>query len=82
MCFRPAGADTVPVCPNCGKEVPIIGGVVLKKCPHCKADMPELSSASAPATPSAPAVPDAPAAPKAPGKPKPPAVSDDVPNNR
>lgn len=39
MCFRPAESGDVPVCPNCGKKVPVMGGVKLKKCPHCKADM-------------------------------------------
>ena len=66
MCFRPAGADTVPVCPSCGKQVPIMGGVVLKKCPHCKADMPSMDEAASPAAPSAPAAPGAPSAPKPP----------------
>lgn len=75
MCFRPAEAETVPVCPNCGQKVPIMGGVVLKKCPHCKADMPETpaagapgAAAAAPKAPGAPVAPGAPAAPKAPGE--------------
>ncbi len=74
MCFRPAAAESVPVCPHCGEKVPIMGGVVLKKCPHCKGDMPEISAAGAPSgapgAPKAPGAPQAPGAPKAPGTPK------------
>lgn len=72
MCFRPASADTVPVCPNCGEKVPIMGGVVLKKCPHCKGDMPEMTAAGAPSVPvaGAPSAPKVPGVPKAPGAPK------------
>lgn len=73
MCFRPAESAVVPVCPNCGEKVPIMGGVVLKKCPHCKADMPEDPSAAAP-SPAAPGAPAAPNAPKAPGAPAAPAA--------
>lgn len=72
MCFRPASAETVPVCPHCGEKVPIMGGVVLKKCPHCKGDMPGVAVAGAPSVPSAPTspgVPKTPGAPKAPGAP-------------
>lgn len=75
MCFRPADVGFTPICPTCGKEVPIMGGVKLKKCPHCKADMPDEAYesggavAAAPKAPAAPAIPKAPAAPKAPGTP-------------
>ena len=79
MCFRPAGVDMPdPVCPECGKKLAIIGGVVMKKCPFCKADLAKYAEAAgygapgapaAPGAPSAPAAPGAPSAPKAPGAP-------------
>jgi phage FluMu protein Com len=36
MCFRPGGVAKPIECPNCGKKIPIVGGVVQKKCPFCK----------------------------------------------
>lgn len=64
MCFRPAESTIVPVCPTCGEKVPIVGGVVLKKCPHCKGDMPNNSvAAAAPGTAGAPKAPSAPKTP-------------------
>ena len=88
MCFRPAeaGIDGVNItkCPECGKPIQNMGGMVLKFCPFCKTDFnPYLNgeielpadcgtspSNSAPAA--APAAPVAPAAPAAPAAPKPP----------
>jgi len=39
MCFRPASAAKGTVCPNCGKKIQFIGGVVQKKCPFCGASL-------------------------------------------
>ena len=40
MCFRPAAVQMPdPVCQEWGKKVQAIGGVFLKKCPFCKADL-------------------------------------------
>jgi phage FluMu protein Com len=36
MCFRPGSVAKPIECPNCSKKIPIVGGVVLKKCPFCK----------------------------------------------
>ncbi|MDR2493560.1 MAG: hypothetical protein LBD25_08945 [Coriobacteriales bacterium] len=76
MCFRPAGVDMPdPVCPECGKKLAIIGGVIMKKCPFCKADLSKYAEEAAAGAPGAPAPPGAPGAPKppgAPGAPKPP----------
>jgi hypothetical protein len=73
MCFRPASVDMPdPVCPECGKKLAIVGGVVMKKCPFCKADLTEFAAqmgAGAPGAPGAPGVPGAPGAPKPPGVP-------------
>jgi hypothetical protein len=81
MCFRPAGVDLPdPECPECGKKLAVIGGVVMKKCPFCKADLSKyeeeykakmagLTGAGAPGAPAAPKAPGAPGAPKAPGAP-------------
>lgn len=87
MCFRPAdaGGDAGPhKCPECGKPIQSMGGIVLKKCPFCKCDFTpylngekELPASSMPGAPGAPAAPGAPGAPKAPGAPgapKPPAA--------
>jgi hypothetical protein len=38
MCFRPGAAAKPIECPKCGKKIPIIGGVVQKKCPFCKVE--------------------------------------------
>jgi hypothetical protein len=75
MCFRPAGVDMPdPVCPECGKKLQIIGGVIMKKCPFCKADLTkyadQMPGAGAPAAPAAPGAPSAPKAPGAPAAPK------------
>lgn len=85
MCFRPADASggAGPMkCPECGKPVQSMGGLVLKSCPFCKADfskymnpdgtpnMDAINAAQgggAPAAPGAPGAPAAPGAPKAPG---------------
>ena len=85
MCFRPAdaGGGSNMTCPECGKEVQPMGGLVMKKCPFCKADWTKYMNADgtpnaeaiaaaqggagAPAAPGAPGAPAAPGAPKAPG---------------
>lgn len=82
MCFRPADAGGAGpmACPECGKTIQPMGGLVLKACPFCKCDfsqymnadgtpnMDAINAASgAPAAPAAPGAPSAPAAPKAPG---------------
>jgi phage FluMu protein Com len=41
MCFRPTAAGKPMECPICGKKVPVIGGVVQKKCPFCKTEFTE-----------------------------------------
>ncbi len=74
MCFRPTEVKEVPVCPNCGKKVPIVGGVRQKKCPFCHAEMPAAPAANAPAAPDVPKAPGAPGAPKAPAPPGAPKV--------
>jgi hypothetical protein len=82
MCFRPAGVDMPdPVCPECGKKMQVVGGVVMKKCPFCKADLTQYAEqfgysapgAGAPGAPAAPGAPGAPKAPGAPSAPRPPA---------
>lgn len=72
MCFRPAdaSADTgVSKCPECGKALQAMGGMVLKKCPFCKCDFTPylngekpLPDAVAPSAPAAPSVPKPPVA--------------------
>lgn len=79
MCFRPADAAGAGPnkCPECGKIVQAMGGMVLKKCPFCKADFTKYmnedgtpkGAPGAPAAPGAPGAPAAPGAPKAPGAP-------------
>lgn len=80
MCFRPADASAgagVNRCPECGKIIQTMGGIELKSCPFCKADLTAYLDGSKP-IPSSPAVsgklrapkaPGAPAAPKEPGAP-------------
>lgn len=73
MCFRPADASAGagPLkCPECGKAIQAMGGMVLKNCPFCKADFSKYANMApgAPAAPGAPGAPAAPGAPKAPGK--------------
>ncbi|MCI9129733.1 MAG: hypothetical protein HFJ65_05445 [Eggerthellaceae bacterium] len=80
MCFRPAGADSGGhQCPECGKTIQMMGGIVMKACPFCKADLtkyvdengnPKAAAPGAPGAPAAPGAPGAPAAPGAPGAPK------------
>ena len=53
----------------------MMGGIVLKSCPFCKADFSKYVNAdgtpkAAPGAPAAPAAPGAPSAPAAPGAPK------------
>jgi len=82
MCFRPAGVDMPdPICPECGKKLTIIGGVVMKTCPFCKADLTKYAEQAgfapppgAPSAPKAPGVPGASGPPKAPGAPGVPGV--------
>ena len=38
MCFRPGGVAKAFACPNCGKKLIPLGGVIQKKCPFCKID--------------------------------------------
>lgn len=73
MCFRPAGASVDgerSFCPECGEEIKLIPGIVMKKCPHCKCDlMPYLKGEKpipAPVAPAAPKVSATPATPSAP----------------
>ena len=75
MCFRPAdasgGANT---CPECGKTIQSMGGIVLKSCPFCKCDFTKYMNEDG--TPkAAPGAPAALGAPAAPGAPKPPAAN-------
>ena len=46
MCFRPGGVAKSYNCPNCGKKLVPLGGVVQKKCPFCKFDFTELIEAA------------------------------------
>lgn len=75
MCFRPADASAgagVNKCPECGKTVQAMGGLVIKTCPFCKCDfapylngekeIPAVLGASG--TPAAPGTPTAPKAPE------------------
>ncbi len=81
MCFRPASASAdagVNKCPECGKTIQAMGGLMLKSCPFCKCDFtPYLDGPkSVPsAVPGAPMAPGAPGVPAAPGAPKAPGVS-------
>lgn len=76
MCFRPADASAgsgVNKCPECGKTIQAMGGLVLKSCPFCKCDFTPYINGEKPIPgAAAPAAPGAPAAPAAPGAPKPP----------
>lgn len=75
MCFRPADASAgagVNKCPECGKTVQAMGGLVIKTCPFCKCDFaPYLNGEKkipavlgVPGTPAAPGTPTAPKAPE------------------
>lgn len=77
MCFRPAEAGGFAsdghVCHQCGKTIQFMGGVVLKTCPFCGADLTEQLKEEdykpvVPKTPSKPN-PPAPAQPKQPAAP-------------
>lgn len=84
MCFRPAGSEgSGPMkCPECGKPIQMMGGIVLKACPFCKCDftpyldgtkpLPDgtVVGGGAPGAPAAPGAPKAPGAPGAPAAPK------------
>ena len=77
MCFRPADAGGgAHACPECGKTIQMMGGIVLKNCPFCKCDLTKYMNGEAPApgAPTAPGAPGAPKAPGAPGAPPPPAA--------
>ena len=80
MCFRPADAgagDGPNKCPECGKTIQAMGGLVLKSCPFCKCDFTPYLNGSTPlptGAPAAPAAPGAPGTPKAPGAPAAPAA--------
>ncbi len=74
MCFRPsdvAGGPAAMNCPECGKPINPMGGVMLKTCPFCKADfskyLNEDGTPNMDAIGAAPPAPGAPQAPKAPG---------------
>lgn len=58
-------------CPECGKPINPMGGVMLKTCPFCKADfskyLNEDGTPNMDAIGAAPPAPGAPQAPKAPG---------------
>lgn len=60
-------------CPECGKPINPMGGVMLKTCPFCKADfskyLNEDGTPNMDAIGSAPPAPNAPQAPTAPGAP-------------
>lgn len=46
MCFRPTSAAKAVECPNCGKKLPVVGGVKQKRCPFCKTDLPDETTAT------------------------------------
>jgi phage FluMu protein Com len=46
MCFRPGGVAKAQVCPNCGKKLIPLGGVIQKKCPFCKTDFTAMIEAA------------------------------------
>lgn len=74
MCFRPADASAgagVNKCPECGKTIQAMGGLVLKTCPFCRCDFTPYLNGEKP-VPGAPSAPAAPGTPSAPGAPKPP----------
>lgn len=67
MCFRPADASVgtgVSQCPECGKTIQTMGGIVLTDCPFCKCAL--QSAPGAPRIPGAPSVSGAPGAPNTP----------------
>lgn len=41
MCFRPTTVSKPMECPNCGKKVSALNGIVPKRCPYCKEPLPE-----------------------------------------
>ena len=46
MCFRPGGVAKAQICPNCGKKLIPLGGVIQKKCPFCKTDFTAMIEAA------------------------------------
>ncbi|MBR5260302.1 MAG: hypothetical protein IKV48_07555 [Eggerthellaceae bacterium] len=67
MCFRPADASAgtgVSQCPECGKTIQTMGGIVLTDCPFC--ECPLQPAPAAPNIPGMPAIPGAPGTPKVP----------------
>lgn len=78
MCFRPSQADLSVICPNCGKKVSSLGGVLQTKCPFCNEDLTDAREATAAdnlpiaSADRATAMPEAPMAPAAPSVPAPP----------
>jgi phage FluMu protein Com len=46
MCFRPGGVAKAQICPNCGKKLIPLGGVIQKKCPFCKTDFTAMIAAA------------------------------------
>lgn len=78
MCFRPSQADMSVMCPNCGKKVSSLGGVIQTQCPFCGSSLEGAREATAadnlPTAPLGnPSAPKAPSAPGTPNTPKPPA---------
>lgn len=67
MCFRPAEISSKAICPDCGKKINPVAGVLPKKCPFCGSEGPFEMEDIASAAPemAAPAAPAAPGAPKA-----------------
>lgn len=61
-------------CPECGKPINPMGGVMLKFCPFCKADFQKYLNPDGSIKEDAIPAPNAPAAPKAPGTPQPPSA--------
>ena len=66
MCFRPAAAEMVNKCRECGAEC----ALDLTVCPECGAELPKIPGMGIGA-PGAPGVPAAPGMPAAPGVPAP-----------
>jgi len=68
MCFRPTEISAPQICPNCGKKLQVMDGVIQAACPFCKTPL----DAPAPAV-AAPKPEGAPGGVKAPPPPPPPA---------
>lgn len=69
MCFRPAAAEMVNKCRECGTEC----ALDLTTCPECGAELPKIPGmgVGAPGAPGVPGAPAAPGMPAAPGVPAP-----------